>query len=296
MPTSTTTYTYNDLDISSRTSPIGGESDIAHTRIFWRNDGAPIFAIDDTKLAVKEGVIPVPDQYYIAPGSVTTQTWEQFARFRSYNLEQVDKYRLRVQLRWSTLWCNDPTSGLTPEYALASSMEYSAQTRSMRLYRTGWTVAPSNVNTTLDIGGTSLAGQDGAISVQVPQVRIRMRFTQDAGDASMLNAATSLSSYVDKLNLNTFAGCNAGTLLCEGVNIGSAGNEFYEVVFDMLYDGFYHLTQVPTVEADGKAARAAGGELLEVKWKRVARSTTEFNNIYSADAKLKTRTETGWWL
>ena len=93
MPTSTTTYTYNDLDISSRTSPIGGESDIAHTRIFWRNDGAPIFAIDDTKQAVKEGVIPVPDQYYIAPGSVTTQTWEQFARFRSYNLEQVDKYR-----------------------------------------------------------------------------------------------------------------------------------------------------------------------------------------------------------
>jgi hypothetical protein len=63
----------------------------------------------------------------------------------------------------------------------------------------------------------------------------------------------------------------------------------------MLYDAYYHHEQVPIVDADGKPKRTSAGELADVRWKRLPRSSADFNNIFAGDTRLKARVEKGYW-
>ena len=87
-------------------------------------------------------------------------------------------------------------------------------------------------------------------------------------------------------------------MLCEGVTVSKtgAGTEYYEVIFEFLYDFWAHHEQVPTCTPDGRPTQGSTGP-SEVKWKRVGRDTADFNNIYGspADAVLKNLIEKGYW-
>jgi hypothetical protein len=53
---------------------------------------------------------------------------------------------------------------------------------------------------------------------------------------------------------------------------------------------------VATVDADGRPKMTTGGQLSEVKWMRLPRTSTDFNNIYAGDTALKSYVEDGWWV
>jgi hypothetical protein len=40
----------------------------------------------------------------------------------------------------------------------------------------------------------------------------------------------------------------------------------------------------------------SSGALFEVKWQRIPRTATAFNNIYAGDTDLKALVENGWWI
>ena len=295
MPTDTTTFRYPKVAATQRLGQLGDEHVIGQTLLVERKDGAAIDPITMTELMIDEGVIPVVNEVY-STSSITGFSWQQFARFRGYEMEPIEARKLRVNLRWSTLYTPNPTSTTTLTYSLPSSTEYNTVVRSASLYRTSWTTNPpaSSNATASDIGGTSVGGFTFGQTMEVPQTRIRMRFTLDASATSMLSNATKLSSYIGTMNNASFAGCAAYTLICEGVNVVKTFGEYYEVVFDFLYDPWYHHSQVATVAADGRPDRN-GADLAEVKWKRLPRTLTDFNNIYGGDVPLKTMTEKGWW-
>jgi hypothetical protein len=287
-------YTYAVETASMDAARFGGESSVNWSMIIWRTDGAALLIDKEEGAMLTAGVLPFPDDLYVT-GTPTTELWTKLARYRGHKLETIDNCKVRAQLRWSTLYAVDPEA--PNSLVLPSSAEYTAVTRSTTIYRSAWSVSPpAATDASSDIGGSSLAGNDQGTPCQVAQVRIRMRFTQDASVVSMLTAATTLTTYIGTKNSASFAGFAANSLICEGVNIGDAGNEFYEVVFDFTFDAWYQHEQVATTDADGRAKRTSGGALSEVKWKRLNRLTTDFNDIYSLDTALKTRTEKGWWL
>jgi hypothetical protein len=181
-------------------------------------------------------------------------------------------------------------------YALPSSAEYQAQPKTTTVYRVGWTVNPpssSNVSAT-DIGGTAVSGASGGMPWQVPQVRIRARFLQDANATSMINSATRLANYTGTTNNASFLGCAAYTLICEGVSVAKTQKEYYEVVFEFLYDPWFHHEQVASNDADGRPKRSSNN-LAEVYWKRIPRTAVDFNDIYAGDTRLRAMTEKGWF-
>lgn len=289
-------YTATTVSIETRAGELGQPRTITVIRHVRRNDGA--FINMDTEIAAMqaEGHVPYMNAAY-APTPPTGMTWERYALCRDINYRTDNASRvITFTLMFSTLWMED-RGAETLTYVLPSSTEYVARTRATNIYRTGWTVQPSNTNASADIGGTAVSNGTQPVSIQVAQVQMRVRLTLDASVNDMLYATTGLSTYINKINTAAFAGCAAGTLICEGVSAAktSAGYEFYEVIFEFLFDPFFHLEQVCDTDEKGYP-RIASNVPSIVKWKRPARTGIDFNNIFNADTGWQRRTLEGWWL
>ena len=283
-------------DITSKTSnagPYGSESTIDVQCTVYRTDGATIDPTAEAEAMITAGVFTAREAGF---GTQPGKSWEQFAVCRSYTLSQVSGKLIKVSMHFSTMYFVDPTSTTTLRYQLPAMSEYTARQRTTKVYRTAWSVAPPPaLNASADIGGTNVVGGSTAIDMLVPQVSIRVRATQDSSVTSMLQA-TTLANYMGKLNSLAFFGAAAGTVLCEGVTVSKtgAGTEYYEVIFEFLYDFWAHHEQVPTCTPDGRPSQGSTGP-SEVMWKRVSRDTADFNAIYAGDAVLKNLIEKGYW-
>lgn len=292
MPT-TANFTYVTLSLQCSEGEYGEDSTITERRHVVRNNGSPFDPFNDSKLCESEGVIPRRGDIALAAG---TGTWEQFCRFRGYTWELLPNGRGCIYtLTWSTRYSMTLSgSPVVVYYALKSSVTFQSQSRSSKVYRTGWTVnPPAASNASADIGGTAVQGIGEAMAFSVNQNRIRVAFEQDALVRSISTSASILSSYMNTTNSATFLNCAANTLVCEGVTFNQIKHEFYEVVFDFLYDDWYHHEQVPDVAVDGRPVRTSNNVAV-VKWKRLPRPSADFNLIYGGVTQLKTITETGY--
>lgn len=297
MPSPVYAKTMNAVDI--RLGELGQPRTITQTITVRRVDGDYIVADADIAAIQAEGHVPTLNVEY-ATTPPTGMTWERYCRCREISYRVVNGARALIfTVIWSTLWADD-IGTQTLSFVLPSSTEYTARTRATNIYRTGWSVQPSNTDSTADIGGTAVSNGTQAVSIQVAQVQIRVRITLDASVNDMLYAATGMSAFINKINNATFAGCAAGTLICEGVTVQktTAGFEFYEVIFEFLFDPFFHLEQVCDSDEKGYP-KLANGVPSVVKWKRPARTGADFNDIFKVggvlDTGWQTRTLEGWW-
>lgn len=283
-------------DITSKTSnagPYGSESTIDIVCTVYRTDGATIDPTAEAEAMITAGVFTIREGGY---GIISGASWEDFAICRSYTLSQVSGKLIKISMHFSTLYFVDPTSSGTLLYQLPAMSEYTARQRTTKIYRTGWAIdPPPGADISADIGGTNMVGGSTAVDTMVPQVSIRVRATQDASVTSMLQA-TTLANYMGRLNSADFMGAPVGTVLCEGVSVSKtgAGTEYYEVIFEFLYDFWAHHEQVPTCTPDGRPSQGSTGP-SEVKWKRMTRLTADFNAIYASDAVLQNLIEKGYW-
>jgi hypothetical protein len=244
---------------------------------------------------VTDGALPIVD--YDTYGSIGS--WHQFTRARSVQVQALENYSaVQATISFRTKYVISPCSTGTAITMLPAQYSFVTASRNLKLHRIGYTNPPTtSANTSGDIGGTSVTGADGFESYQVGQVRIRLRATQDASVVPITSAATALTNYSNTTNSAAFLNFPAYSLICEGVNIEKEpGSEFYEVIFEFLYDKFFHFSQVATIDADGRPKMTTGGQLLEVKWIRLPRTSTDFNNIYAGDVDLKSYAENGYWV
>jgi hypothetical protein len=293
------TYAYTDQVLDQTTANLAGESSITIRRTIVRLDGAVINLVNETEAIVTEGHLPIQDEDYGVSG--TGYTWAQYAKARGYTLSLLDSGRaVRADIRFSTRYVVNPNSTTSALYMLPAHTSYITTARTMQIYRTSWSVNPpttaSNSSST-DIGGTSLTGADGSQSIQVGQVRVRTVVMQDASVTAMTVAASTLSSYGGTITNTAFGGFPAYSLICEGVSLEKdPGTEFYSVTFEFLFDRFYHFNQVCAVDADGRPRMTTTGALSDVRWQRLPRTATDFNNIFGGDLELKAMALGGWWL
>lgn len=286
MSVTTATYTYWTNGVDATYGDRGVGTRFVETITVVRNDGAALDFDGELATLISENVIPSMGELY------TGSSIAGAARARGYQARLGPGKQVIVSIQYDTQYALDPCDG-TSLY-LPSSIAYQTVVRSTPVFRTGWTTAPpAGSDASADIGGSALAGGQVSTSQNVTQVRIKVAFTQDAV-TNAISGAVVLTNYADKLNSEIFLGVAAGYLLCEGVNIVQTQHEFYTVQFDFLYDQWAHHSQVATLDGDGRIKQTSGNP-TEVKWKRVARSSTDFNNIYG-DARLKDITEQGYWL
>lgn len=297
MPTTSGDYEWDVVALATKTGTLGTESEVTQERIIRRTDASVIDITVEEEAMITAGVLRVSDSLYADPAS-PGMSWIQFARYRGHTLEYAeDKYAVRARMRWSTMYVVDPTSTETVLYMLPCSTEYSGRTRNTRVFRTGWSVSPpSSSDASADIGGTAVTGGFQGKDWIVPQVSVRMRFLQDASAVPMDGAATTLGNYIGTISSATFLGFPAYSMICEGMSMSksSNGTEYYEISFDFVYDKWFHHEQVATAAEDGNP-RMTGTGPSEVKWKRLPRTATDFNNLFGSDAQLQQLTEAGWW-
>ena len=300
MPDPVYAKTMNSVDV--RIGELGQPRTITQQITVRRIDNG--FITIDTEIAAiqGEGHVPTINAPYVPPASVPSgMTWERHLGCRdiSYRTAAGSK-AIIFTVVWSTLWMDDLASE-TLSFVLPSSTEYNARTRATNVYRTGWTTQPSNTNATGDIGGTAVSNGTQPTSVQVPQVSMRVRLTVDASVDPMLYAVTGFSTYINKINSLIFSGCPAGTLICEGVTAqkGSNGYPFYEVIFEFLFDPWFHLEQVCESDEKGYPKINGSGAPAVVKWVRPARTAIDFKDIFkvggTVDQAWYDRTIGGWW-
>ena len=293
MSTSTATFTYYQLSRVMTEPTLTSEGTITLELVVTRNNGNLIMISQDSKLLRDELIIPFNGEMY---PTVAGDVWEKKCRFRGSNVRTMDGGRaLAITLNYSGRYLVDPTTAATTYvYALPVNTEYAVRMRSTTMYRTGYTTAPPPTlnSTAADIGGTTISGADQGFTAQVQQASIRLRAVSDASVTSQLVAASNLATYVNSINSAIFMGCAIGSVICEGVSFQELGDEYYEIAFEFLYDSFFHHEQVPEFDVDGKITRNATGSFARVDWKRLPRTSTDFNSIFS-NAQIKFRFETG---
>lgn len=246
---------------------------------------------------VTEGILPALGTTYATWMAVAAPPLE-FAACRSIEFTSNKIGTVTATVLFNGLQAIKPSTltGATPYSHLPAYAEYQASTRSIEGWRRGWAVAPpANADSTGDIGGSALTSTKGGMPIEVPQVRIRLRFVRDATVAGMSTQAATVTSYIGKKNSHAFLGFPVGSVICEGMNMVHMNQEYYETVLDFLYDAYNHHIQVPTLNPDGTIKEDAAGDADEVKWKRVDRTATDFNAIFGGDPDLQAIVEKGYW-
>lgn len=267
--------------------------------VIGRLDGATVnYNGDDYKNMVTELMLPQMGMDLSTWETVPLTNAQSLCRLREIEFESIKTGECIATCRFSTLYTIKPStlSSATPYTHLPATAEFTSQLRAMKAWRRTWaTNPPTGSDQTSDIAGFAAAnGRDGMI-IEVPQVRFRARFVQDATVTDMDNTVTQMLNYVNKINSATFFNFPAGSVICEGISAVKVNGEFYEIIFDFLYDSYNHHEQVPDYDPLGQVDINNSGNANVVKWTRVNRSSTDFNNIYAGDADLKAIIEKGYW-
>ena len=299
-------YTSYKTGYTVRVGELGQPSTITEEITIKKNDDTPITPDREWDAIAQEGGhIPDINDPYFGTTVPAGATWEQFLRCRSHSWRSGPRGILIVSVEYSTLYVLDPEQA-TYIYALPSSVDYSSRTRSITLYRTSWTVAPPTgaTNITADIGGNAIGGGFVGKPDYVNQVAIRVRTTLDASATDMSMIYANRYSIVGKRNTDTVGGFPAYSLVCEGVSAAKTGSgfEFYEVIFDLVWDRWYHFEQVPTIAEAGLPRQNSSFGPDEVKWQRLELPTAAFLPVMfpadpgpGTDTVWADRTLKGWW-
>lgn len=134
---------------------------------------------------------------------------------------------------------------------------------------------PSNINNParIDIGGTlvSEAGYPISSVYSTAKISIHQRFTG-------FFAAWQYLSNIGKRNAGVYHGFHAGEILFIGVNVTQDTLGFNEVVYEMAFDIWKHLRQVPERDEDGnpKLDFTTSPPSMNVFFKQPFPNTTSF--------------------
>jgi hypothetical protein len=319
---STVTATYESWFRESveRYNDLASTQEIIQTYIIRRIDDTVVnYNGDDLNKMIVEGVIPAVGDLYIDWDAASLKgMWQPLARCRSIDFTTIDTVgRVQAVITWTCMAATDPktitylgSNAYDPTKNvnyLPASMEYQASLRTTKVWKTGWTTQPPGVNasnapvdiTTADIGGTTVKELETGLEYVVPQNRLRLRIVRDATVSKMVDQWDVVKTYIGKIHggtANKFFLFDPGTIICEGVSMIKLDHEYYEVIFDFLWDAFNHHDQVVTFEAWGDPKLQGNTLNLErVDWQRLPRAAVNFNDIFTLEPELLKIIERGYW-
>ena len=133
---------------------------------------------------------------------------------------------------------------------------------------------PSNINNpaATDIGGTLVANMGLPISAALPRADITLKTPLSTTNCKGFGFLPSFT----KRNANTWLGFPAGSVLFKGVNIARTGPISYDLTYELTWDYWYHLRQVPERDVDGNPKIDLSGSELNVFFKQPFPLTVDF--------------------
>lgn len=245
----------------------------------------------DWKTLITENAVPEIGEYYSTwwggGATYTGAPWQTKARCRNHDFVTLVDGNIQATFRFQTYYLPDPnTIASTNKLHLPTVVECQHSTRPIALFRRTWTTAPSPLNNASagDIGGVAaILGTKDPMESTVGQTRVRVRLTMDAEDIEIYDAMTTMESIVGKRNSAVFMNIySVGAVYCESFAINKLEGEFYEITVDFVYDEYYEHDQYPEIDTDGlPKMNNTGTELSDVRWKRVERTSVDFNTIFA---------------
>tara|TARA_R110002020_G_scaffold273792_1_gene488964 strand:+ start:10027 stop:10842 length:816 start_codon:yes stop_codon:yes gene_type:complete len=121
-----------------------------------------------------------------------------------------------------------------------------------------------------DIGG-SLTDSGYPISFALPtaDIKITKSYTGFFNGAGFLSVTGTRNS-------NGWMGFPAGSLLFTGIGYTSKGGNTYDLTFNIAYDDWFHLRQVPDRAVGGKPNYNATTKTMDVFWRQPFNDTSSF--------------------
>jgi len=180
------------------------------------------------------------------------------------------------------------------------------QSRNVKLYRDNPSMTGPSPG--LDVSTGDIGGSEKLIDQDVRQVGMKLRLVFDCYATPIL-ASSAVTGMLDKVtsllgtkNQYTFLGYGAGNLVATGASINHLEGEFYELVFEALYDEYFHHSQFALSASDGRPEMISSGGTSKYKtvyWGRPVRAQADFNSIWLASdigKNQKYQAYTGrWW-
>lgn len=283
---------------------LGGTQEMTETFIIERIGGEPaVVGVNngDINLLIAEGHIPAIGDLYGSWYGTPPSLFHAYCRLAEVIIQTGAKNTALLTLKWSTMYLQPPMAAPDgTEAILPASIEFTTNIRKSEVFRNaGVAVPPPTLNVSAaDIGGTPVTtGGPAGIMMDVYQVAFRVRITVDASITSpdwSMNANLALARLaISSRNSVAFLGFPIGTVDCTGVSAQHLGAEFYEVVYDFLWDEYAFHNQIPKVDIDGDPIRTTA-DYTEVLWKRIARVGADFNLLWPVDAQRDFALK-GWW-
>lgn len=264
---------------------------------------------------------------YPTAGTGTTQL--EWMRCRSIQWGQPEGKGMQAVVRWETRYFYTTTAkGMTAvkpgdnttlkgeDWAYAVILDGTKflpcellpvfQSRNIKLFRDNPSMTGPSPG--LDISSGDIGGSEKIIDQDVRQVGMKLRLVFDCYATPILSSSSvngmldKVTSLLGKKNSHTFLGYGAGNLVATGASINHLEGEFYELVFETLYDEYFHHSQFALSASDGRPEMVASGGTSKYKtvyWARPVRTSVDFNDIWSNDAigrNQKYQAYTGrWW-
>ena len=191
-----------------------------------------------------------------------------------------------VTARYDQLYTWNEASGLS-KLALPVEVDFDATPRSVLMYRSpSFTTQPSaDLNTTADLGGTSVDYAGKPIQALIPQMTVRVSVVFDC---SGVNSSQTLVSVYDKINTiagkwnnATFMHWTTNQVYCESGSVSHIRDEYYRATFNLRWDLWYGCEQQPKTDVWGKAAVNSSGQASEVTWKSLVRGSANLSTIFN---------------
>ena len=121
-----------------------------------------------------------------------------------------------------------------------------------------------------DIGG-AVTDSGYPISFALPTADIKVTKTY----TGFFNGSGALS-VTGTRNSASWLGFPAGSVLFTGIGYTSKGGSTYDLTFNMAYDAWFHLRQVPARSPDGKPNYNSTSDTMEVYWRQPFSSLSSF--------------------
>ena len=198
-----------------------------------------------------------------------------------YNLSLHADRKNTWQVDWSydTVQITETDSEIEDEdtTALQTNTSITVGLTIVDLYKSGYTLPSSaadiNDPAATDFGdvGGSITDSGYPISFALPTADIKVTKTY----TGFFNGSGALS-VTGARNQADWLGFPAGSVLFTGIGYTSKGGNTYDLSFNMAFDAWFHLRQVPDRSPDGKPNYNSTAGTMDVLWRQPFKNITSF--------------------
>lgn len=219
-------------------------------------------------------------------GTFSTTTVLGTMRIRSMQIVPVEPTVGKVfdaVITYGTEYMWAEITGGTPGLTLPVEVSFGATERTVAVYRnkTFGTNPSANLNSTADIGGTSVDEEGRPVEGRISSTNFSVSLVFDVSQTgkSLVGVYDDIDLCRGKWNSSSFLHWTANQVICTDADVSHIRDEFYRVTYRFRWDEWFDCEQMPLRDNDNVVKLNSSGKATTVYWRSINRSTANHNNI-----------------